>query len=132
MAQSGIRQEQASKDQHVDDRRSNVRRTGNIGATEALCRRPDHDGQEDANDICEITESANDQGDRYSGFANRHEVGKDMRVHLHDVDPEVNPSLDSARLSIQGAGEVARKVVDEVRLPLEPGINGPHQPKDDA
>jgi hypothetical protein len=55
-----------------------------------------------------------------------------MWVYFDDIDPEVDPPLHPTWLAIERAGEVAGKVVDKVRLSLEPGINGPDQAKDDA
>jgi hypothetical protein len=59
-------------------------------------------------------------------------MGEYVRIDLDDVDPEVDPPLNEGWLPVLGAGQIAGEVVDEVRLPLELGINPPHHAEDDA
>src|SRR6266487_1744196 len=132
IVQSSIREEQPDKDEHVDNCPSNVCRTSSIRTAEAFSRRPDDNGQEDSNNIREITESAKDQGNGYSGLSDGNRMSEDMGIHLHDVDPEINPCLDPDWLTIERASQVAHEIVDEVRLPLEPRIDGPDQSEDDT
>ena len=59
-------------------------------------------------------------------------MSEHRRVDVHDVDREADPLVNGPGLAVRGARQVAVDVVDEARLPLEPGVDPPHNPKDDA
>jgi len=93
---------------------------------------PDDQRKEDANDIRETTEKTENQTDGDGSFTQRDKSGKHMRIHADKVDPEMNPCLDKTRLPIESASQVLRQIIAKRRLPLEPGIKGQDQTKDDT
>ena len=59
-------------------------------------------------------------------------MSKHVRVNFDDPDPEPDPLLNGNGLAVVSARQVRRKVVDEVRLPLKPGVDRPDNAKEDA
>jgi len=57
---------------------------------------------------------------------------KDVWVNLDDVNPESDPPFHGRWLPIEGTGEIAHKVVNGVRSPLELGVNASGEAKENA
>src|ERR1700730_6520306 len=130
--ESGRGEEQCDEDEGIDDCDADVGRSRVKRPTQPLRGRPDDEREQDAGNVGEIAEETEQQRERDQSLPNSDRMGEDLRIDVDDVHPEVDPAVNYAGFTRLSTADIAREVGDEVRLPLEPGVDAPYPAKDDA
>src|SRR5262249_50086709 len=122
-----------SKDDGVNDRRPNIGTLPwSVWSPESFRRRPDAQGEHNANHIGEITQQSKHEEDGNRGLGRRQDVSKELRIASHDVAPEGDPGLYRSRLPVFCSSDSPDYVPLKRWMPLEPGIDRPNQAEEDT